>query len=55
MSQQPKDEDMNTKTNRDRLIEACATDATAAPRDDLRSRLARASRPARRIALIPVD
>ena len=57
MNEQPAAEEteMDTTANRARLIAACDTDASAI-RDDLRSRLERASRPARRIVeMLPVD
>lgn len=49
---------MDTTANRARLIAACDTDANAAAaaqRTALRANLARASRPARRVVMIPVD
>lgn len=49
------EQDMDTKSNRDRLIEACDTDANAAAAIR-RARMERASRPARRIVqMTPVD
>ena len=57
MNEQPAAEEteMDTTANRARLIAACDTDANVAPRTDLRSRLARASRPARRVVMLPID